>query len=188
MEYQKILNLLDNTPNQTYKFRTKNWVEINDDARGTYNKDGQIRFKTSTLKSSLCDYNYTYMLVSGTITIDRAGADDAEKQLDERNKGTIFKNCAPFTDCISKINNTQTDLHFVMSMYNLIEYSNNYLKTSESLWQYYRDDPNDNIVESESLKFKINITEKTSGAFNANDVKIAVHLKYLSNFWRTVEM
>ena len=69
MEYQKIINLLDNTPNQPSKFRTKNWVEINDDARGTYNTNSQIKFKTSMLKSSLCDYSDADILVSGTIAI-----------------------------------------------------------------------------------------------------------------------
>ena len=75
-----------------------------------------------------------------------------------------------------------------MSMYNLIEYSNNYSKTSGSLRQYYRDDPNDNITQSESLKFKIEITGKTPPAGNTKDVEIAVPLKYLSNSWRTLEM
>ena len=102
MEYQKIMNLLDNTPNQPTKFRKKNWVETSDDARGTYNTNSQIKFKTtSMLKSCLCDYSDAYILVSGTITITEAGADDAAKRLDERNKGAIFKNFAPFTDCIS---------------------------------------------------------------------------------------
>ena len=109
MEYQKIINLLDNTPNQPTKFRTKNCVEINDDAGGTYNTNSQIKFKTSMLRSSLCDYSNAYIIVSRTVTITGAGADDAAKRLDERNKGVIFKNCAPFTDCISEINNTQID-------------------------------------------------------------------------------
>ena len=69
MEYKKIINLLDNTPNQTSKFRTKNWVEINDVARGTYNTNSQIKFETSMLKSSFCDYSDAYILVSETITI-----------------------------------------------------------------------------------------------------------------------
>ena len=56
MKYQKIINLLDNTPNQPNKFRTKNWVEINDDSRGAYNTNSQIKFKTLMLRSSLCDY------------------------------------------------------------------------------------------------------------------------------------
>ena len=67
MEYEKIISLLKNTPNQTTKFRTKNWVEINDDSRGTYNTNSQIRYKTSMLRSSLCDYSEAYILVSGTI-------------------------------------------------------------------------------------------------------------------------
>ena len=138
------------------------------------------------LRSSLCDYSDTYILESGTITITGAVADDAAKQLDERNKGVVFKNCAPFTDCISEINNTQLDnakyIGVVMPMYNLSEYSYNYLKTSGSLWQYHRDDPNDNITQSESFKFKIKITGKTSAAGNTKDLEIAVPLKYLSNF------
>ena len=99
--------MLGNTPNQTTKFRKKNSVEISDDARGSYNKDSQVRFKTSMLKSSSCDYSNAYILVSGTIRIKRAGADDNAKRLDEKTKGVVFKNCAPFTVCISKINNTQ---------------------------------------------------------------------------------
>ena len=67
MEYEKIISLLKNTPNQPTKFRTKNWVEINDDSRGTYNTNSQIRYKTSMLRSSLCDYSEAYILVSGTI-------------------------------------------------------------------------------------------------------------------------
>ena len=75
-----------------------------------------------------------------------------------------------------------------MPMYNLIEYSDNYSKTSESLWQYYKDDPNDNLARSESFKSKIKITGKTPAAGNTKDVEIMVSLKYLSNFWRTLEM
>ena len=162
MEYQKIINLLNNTPNESTRFRTENGAQINDDSRGTYNTNIQIKFKTSMLRSIFCDCSDAYLLVSRTITITGAGADDAAKRSDERNKGVMFKNCAPFTDCISEINNTQIDnakyTGVLMPMYNLIEYSDNYLKTSGSLWQYYRDDPNDNIVLSESFKLKIKIT------------------------------
>ena len=98
MEYQKIINLLDNTPNQLIKFRAKNWVAISNDPCGMYNTNSQITFKTSALRSSLCDYSEAYILVSGIITITGEGADDAGKRLDERNKGIIFKNWAPFTD------------------------------------------------------------------------------------------
>ena len=162
-------------------------AKINDDPRGTYNENIQIRFKTSMLKSSLCDDSDAYILASRAITINGAGTDNNVKRLDKRKRGAIFKNYAPFTDCVSEINNTK-DLGFVMLMYNLIEYSNNYSKTSGSLCQHYRDDPNDNIVNSESFKFKINITGKTLADGNTKDVKIAVPLKYLRNFWRPLEM
>ena len=75
-----------------------------------------------------------------------------------------------------------------MSMYNLIEYSGNYSETSGSLWQYYRDEPNDNLADSESFKSKIKITGKNSAAGNEKHVEIMVPLKYLSNYWRTLEM
>ena len=103
-----------------------------------------------------------------------------------------FKNCAPFTNCISEINNMQVDnakdIGIVMPMYNLIEYSDNYAKTSGSLWQYFRDEPDGNIADSESFKSKIKITGKTHNNDNEKDVEIMVPLKYLSNFWRTLEM
>ena len=193
MEYQKIANLLDdNKSNQPSKFRTKNWVEINDESRETYNVNSQIKFKTTMLKSSLCDYSDAYILIKGTITITGAGTDAASRQADERDKGVVFKNCAPFTNCISEINNTQVDnakdTDIVMPMYNLIEYSDNYAKTSGSLWQYYRDEPNNNLADSESFKFKVKITGKTPNDDNEKDVEIMVPLKYLSNFWRTLEL
>ena len=125
MEYQKMINLLDNTPNQATKFRTKNWVEINNDARGTHNKDNQIKFKTSLLKSSLCDYSDAYILVKRTISIEP----QAEDNLNNADKKVVFKSCAPFTDCTSETNNTQIyigkDIDVVMPIYNVIEYSNN---------------------------------------------------------------
>ena len=89
---QKKDRKLYNTPNQPSKFKTKIWGEINDDARGTYNKNTQIKVKTSILKLNLSDYTDAYILVSGTITIDGKGDNDAAKRADERNKGVIFKN------------------------------------------------------------------------------------------------
>ena len=137
MKHQKTINLLENQPNQPTKFRTKNWVEINDDSRGTNNYKSQIQFKTSMLRSNLCDYSDAYILVSETITIAGAGNDE-ERQLDEKDKDVIYKNCAQFTDCRSEINNTQIDhtkyMDVVMPMYSLIEYSDNYSKTSGGLW------------------------------------------------------
>ena len=94
------------------------------------------------LRSNLCDYADAYILVKETIIIKGAGDDDAAKQFDERNKGVIFKICTPFTKCISRINNSDInnaqDIDIVMLMYNLIEYTDNYSKTSGSLWQYYK--------------------------------------------------
>ena len=172
MEYQKIANLLDTESNQPSKSRTRNWIEINNESRGTYTSN-DIKFKTTMLKSNLCDYADAYILAKGTITITGAGGDSAAKQLDERSKGVIFKNYAPFTKCISRINNTDIDnaqnIDIVMPMYNLIEYSDNYSKTSGSLWQYHKDDPNDNIVQSESFQSKMKITGKTPAAGNTKD-------------------
>ena len=192
MEYQKIANLIDNASNQPSKFGTKNWVEINDESRRVYNVNSQIMFKTTIIKSSLCDYSDAYILVKGTMTINGIGADAAARRADERDKSVAFKNCAPFTNCIIEINNTQVgnakDIDIVMAMYNLIEYSDNYAKRTGSLWQYFRDEPNDNLADSESFKSKMKITGKTPVNDNEKDVEIIVPLKYLSNFWRTLEM
>ena len=114
----------------------------------------------------------------------------------------MFKNYAPFTNCISKINNTQVDnakdIDIVMAMYNLIEYSDNYSETSGSLWQYCKEIPavnNDgDIVDfnganaTDSFNFKTKITGQTDNNGRIDNVEIMVPLKYLSNFWRTLEM
>ena len=161
MEYQKISNLLESTSDNLSKFRTRNCVEINDESRGNY-ANSDIRFKSTMLRSNLCDYADSYILSKGTITTTGAGDDTAARQADERNKRVTFKNCAPFTKCISRINNKNIDnahdIDIVMPMYNLIEYSDNYSKTSGSLWQHYKDDPSDNSTVSESFKSKVKIT------------------------------
>ena len=200
MEYQKIANLIDdNTLNQPSKFRTRNWVEINDESRGAYNVNSQIKFKTTMLKSSLCDYSDAYILVKGTISVNNTAG--AGVPLNNTNKKVIFKNCAPFTNFISEINNTQIDnakdIDIVIHMYNLIEYSDNYAKTTGNLWQYCKDIPalnvNDEIIAfnvnntTDSLKFRAKITGETEDD-GTKDVEIMVPLKYLSSFWRTLEM
>ena len=138
MEYQRIINLLDNATNEPTKFRTNKRVKINDESRGTCNTNSQIRFKTSMLRSSLCDYSNAYILVKGTLT-----AADADPN--NINKKVIFKNCIPFTSCKSRINNTQIDdfqyIDVVMPVYNLIEYSGNYSKASGILFQFCSDVP-----------------------------------------------
>ena len=95
MKYQKIINLLDNTTNQTSKFRTRDWVEINDKSRGKYD-NSRIKFKISMIGSDLCDYSDTYIFVNGTITITGKGDNDAAKRAEKREKGVMFKNYAPF--------------------------------------------------------------------------------------------
>ena len=166
MQRQKIANLLNTESNQPSKFRTRNWIEINDDVRVVYSPNKQIRFKTSMLRSSLCDYSDAYILVKGNITVNNTAADGAAAN--NTNKKVIFKNCAPFTSCISKINNTQIDnaeyIDIVMPMYNLIEYIDNYSKTTGSLCQYCKDIPavnnNGDIVDfnganaTDSFNFK----------------------------------
>ena len=117
-------------------------------------------------------------------------------------KKVLFKNCAPFTDCISEIDNTERDsakdVDIVMPMYDLKEYSNNYLKTSWSLWQNYRGELNldntDNVAHfiggnynSRSIKYRHRITEKTN-ANGRKNVEIMMSLKYLSQFWITLKM
>ena len=164
MEYQKIANLLERrASNQPSKFRTKNWVEIIDESRGGYTTGSDIKFKTAMLRSSLCDYADAYILVKGTITITGAGDGAASRGADERNKSVLFKTCTPFTKCISKMNDTKIDnaqdIEIVMPMYNLIEYSDNYSKTSGGLWQYCKDEPNNNLANSQSFKSKVEITE-----------------------------
>ena len=166
---------------------------------GTYNTGSQIKFKTTMIKSSLCDYSDAYIHVKGTITVNNTAA--AGGDANNTNKKAIFKNCAPFTNCISEINITDIDnakgIDIVMSMYNLIEYSDNYSKTSGSLWQYTKDIPavnNDNAIIdftnnnlSDSFDFKVKMTGQT-GDNGTKNVEIMVPLKYLSNFWRTLEM
>ena len=165
MEYQKTINLLDNTSDPPSRFRTKSWIKINDQSRGVYNTNSKVRFKTTMLKSSLCDYSDAYILVKGTVTITRVGDDAAGRQADERNKGVIFKACVSFSNCRSEINNTEIDIakdiDIVMPMYNLIEYSDSYSKTSGSLWQYYKDDLKDYLADSESFKCKVKIIGNT---------------------------
>ena len=122
MEYQKIANLLGNTLNQTSKFRTKTWVETNDESRRTYSVNRQFFFKGSMLISSLCNYSDPYILVKGNISVNNtSGAGD---DANNTNKKAIFKNCAPFTDYICKINYTQIDnakdIDIVMPMNHLI--------------------------------------------------------------------
>ena len=212
MEYQKITNLLGSTSDKVPRFIIKKWIEVHDQSRGVCSTNKQIRFKASMLRSDLCDYFDAYIVVKGIITVSAA-----ERDRDEKNRQVTLKNNAPFISCISKINGTlienAEDLDIVMPIYNLLKYSKNYLKTFGSLWNYYRgeladeandnNNPNKNVINSKSFKYKTSITENTfNGARRITDahgnlannpdyvvnkrgtkeVEIAVPLKYLGNF------
>ena len=199
MEYQKVEHLIDDASNQPFNFRTRNWVEINDESRGAYNVNSQIKFKTTMLKSSLCDYSDAYILVKGTIAVNNTAAEDANAN--NTNKKVVFKKCSPFTNCISEINNAPVDdakdIDIVMPMYNLIEYSDDYSKTPGTLWQNCKDIPlvdNNNAIVNfaenkltDLFSFKAKMTGQTRNNGTKN-VEIMVPLKYLSNFWRTLGM
>ena len=126
------MNLLDNKPHRPSKFRTKYWVDTDDDSRGTYNTNSQIKFKTSMLNPCdyLCEYSDAYILVKRTITVPYTAVPPVSAN--NINKKVIFRNCASFTECISEIDNTQVDnakdIDVVIPMYNFIEYRDNYLK------------------------------------------------------------
>ena len=152
------------------------------------------------LRSSLCDYSDAYILFEGTVTAANSAA--AEAAVNNANRNVIFKNCAPFISCISRINNTEIYdakyLDLVMPMYNLIEYNDKYSKTSGILWQYCRDVPalNDDgeftdfteaNATTEPFNHKVKLIGQT-GNNGTKNVEIMVPLKYLSNFLRTLEM
>ena len=212
MEYQKITNLLSTTSDNVPRFITKKWVEVHDQSgNDRYNPSKQIRFKTSMLRSDLFDFSDACIFGKRTITIT-GGSNSGSK-----NRPLAFKNNAPFISYISKINNAlidkTEDLDVAIPMYNLIEYSKNYRNITGSLWNYYRDEltddrctnnnPNKNVINSESFKYKTSVTgsiynvdgkitneqgnEIDNPAYDANkigkeEVEIAVPLKYLSNF------
>ena len=198
---------------QLSKFVTREYFRVNS-LSNTYNKIKSIRFKTPMLRSNLCDYSDAYILVKGTITVTAPGVNNNANNIrDKRNRPLILKNNAPFVLCITRINGEliedADDLDIVMSMYNLLEYSKNYRKTIGSLYNYYRDelsdDPDDNnfdniqVVNSNTFKYKNKITGNTDNVdpgaqgydVNKNgtqEVELAIPLKYLGNFWRTLNI
>ena len=143
MEKQKIVKLLNDTDNENSKFATKKWYVIDSESKGKYSPKNKIKFLTSSLESSLCDYSDTYILVTGNITATGGNA----------NTKVAFKNCAPFKECRIEINETFVDnaenTNIAMPMYNLIEYSDNYSDTSGSLWQFKKDELNVDDVNTD---------------------------------------
>ena len=203
MENQKIINLLDKDDTNSKQFATKKWYMINEENNTNYgvNKDtgadnpDTIKYDTRVLKPNLCDYAEVYILVDGTIRATNA----------VNVTRLALKNCAPFTKCNLEINDEHVDtaenLDIVMPMYNLIEYSDNYQDSLATLYQYKRDEPPEadavadlTANKSDSLKYKIkllgNVTEVAGDAAGVRrlNVKVVVPLKYLSNFFRSLEM
>ena len=138
------------------KFFTKKQIEVYDQSEGNYDVNKEFRIKTSILIFDLCNPNDAYIFVKGVITVTNPSDT-------KRKKAVAFKNNVPFINCISKINAVETDnaeyLDVVIPMYNLLEYSKNYRKTTDSLWNYYRDEPSDPLSSnSESFKYKTIIT------------------------------
>ena len=132
MEFKKIVNLLDITfdNKDLSNYVTEKWIEVYDQSEKNYNPNKEIRIKTPMLRSDLCDFSDAYIVVKGDITVE--GNNNANK----RNKNLVFKNNAPFINCITKINGTKIDnaedLDVVMPLYNLLEYSKNYKKQQEA--------------------------------------------------------
>ena len=186
METQIIANLLHDSNNENSKFVTKKWYVIDSESKGVYSHEDEIKFLTNSLESNLCDYSDAYILVTGNIT---ATPNNAATQV-------VFKNCAPFKKCRTEINETFVDkanhINIAMPMYNLIEYSDNYSDTSGSLLIFKRD----NIEEDADLAVNAQNIPNNSSSFkykssfitNRTGAKIAVPLKYLSSFWRSLEM
>ena len=199
METQKIVNLLNDSDNEYSKFATLKWYIINDQNSGQYGRgnenDATIKFETNVTKPNLCDYSDTYILVTGDIKVAGVAA----------NTNVGFKNCAPFTRCVTHINDehieTAENLDIIMSTYNLIEYSDNSADSSGSLYQFKRDESPMNDASNTinvaldnltSFKYKASLLGKASFA-DGNDrslknTKIVALLKYLSNCFRSLEM
>ena len=158
METQKIANLLGNADKESLKSATRKWYVINDQSNTDYGDGDEngatIKFETKVIKSNLCDYSEAYILVTGDITAANGDA----------NTKVAFKDCAPFTKCVTHKNDEYVDnahnLDIVMPVYNLIEYSDNYSDTSGSLWHFKRDKQNmnngnpANVATADSSYFK----------------------------------
>ena len=193
METQKIVNLLNDADNESSKVATKKWYIINDQNNGPYDRGNEndltIKFETKVIKPSLCDYSDAYILVTGDIKVADVAA----------NTNVAFKNCVPFTRCVTPINDEHVEtaeyLYIIMPMYNLIGFSDNYSDSYGSLYQFKRDESpmNDDenplnvaLDNAASFKYKASFLGKADDA-NDNDrslknAKIVVTLKHLSIF------
>ena len=191
VEAQKIINLLNDSSNEESKFATKRWYVIDSQTtKGKYKQCDTIKFETESIKSSFSDYSDIYILIAGNIPVAANNGTDVE-----------FKTCAPFSTCMTEINNVFVDevnhIYIDMPLYKLIEHSDNYSEISGSVWQFKRDDVPANNAEmiinnSPSFKYKAALLGKTehhnNGESFVKDSEIVVPLKYLSKFWRSLEM
>ena len=205
----KNINLLDKDDTDSKHFATKKWYIINDENNTNYGVDKDtgandpdtIKYDTRVLKVNLCDYAEGYILVDGTIRAIPGAPVGNLAEVPALNLTRLaLKNCVPFTKCNLEINDEHADttenLDIVMSMYNLIEYSNNYQDSSATLYQYKRDEPPadaaNNLTQNNSTSFdyKVKLLGNPVVANNIArlNVKIVVPLKYLSNFFRSLEM
>ena len=195
MEAQKIINLLDDNDIELEKFATRKWYIINDQTGGGVDPYGPgdgnqtTKYDTKVIKSNLCDYSDAYILITGNIRNKAAVASG------NLAKNVAFKNCAPFTKCTVNINDEfvqmAEDVNIVSPMYNLLEYSDNYQDSTGSLYHFRRDEPpanNGDIVDATtSLVYKGKLIEGTDNA-HTQGIKLIVPLKYISNFFRSLEM
>ena len=196
METQKVVNLLNGSDNETQNLQQQKRYVIDSETTGKYSQHNPIKFLTKPIESSLCDYSDAYILVKGNIAVTRTIAAASNnllqiKQLLAAVTEIAFKDCAPFKDCRTEINDTFVDytdvINTAMPMYNLIEYSDNYSDSSGSLWGFKRDDVLNNVDATNDdnaplFKYKASLITNTEADETKREIKIAVPLKYLSNF------
>ena len=197
METEKIVNSQNDSDNESTKFATRKWYIINDQNNGQYvrgnENDSTIKFEVKVIKPNLRDYLDARILVTGDIKVSNIAADT----------NVAFKNCAPFTRCVTHINDehveTTENLDIIMPTFNLIEYSDNVSDSSGSPYQFKRDESprkndrnplNVTLNNSSSLKYLVNLSGKATDA-DGNDrslknTKIVVPRKYLSDFLRSL--
>ena len=206
MENQNIINLLDKIDTDSKHFATKKWYIINDENNTNYgvdkdtgaNNPDSTKYDTRVLQPNLCDYAEVYILVDGTIRAEAQMLPAPAPNID--NVRLALKNCAPFEKCNLEINDEHVDtaenLDIVMPMYNFIEYLDNYQDSSATLYQYKQDEPPDDIEDnlgqdnSTSFNYKTKLLGNPVAANNIarRNVKVVVPLKYLSTFFRSLEM
>ena len=186
MEFNKINNLLGPAHNEVPRFITKKWMDVQSQSGNICNMSKPIRFKTSMLRFDLCNYSDAYVWVKGTITVTNP---NNNVNFDRR---LTLKNNAPFVSCISKINGKLVEnaenLDIVIPMYNLLEYSKNYEKTSGSLFNYYRDEPKEHALGVGNYAVNISIRNSKSFDYKAKIVGSSADDEIFGNVWRSLDI